>query len=226
MLISPDQSRAGRALFAMTQQELADAAGVSLRTITSFEDLTERRPTAANLAAIQWALQRLGVLFTGGAVEWVPPPFSGAQVKVLRALEVRSGPAMCTAATLHQETDCSRAELEALVQLRVIEGIDGLPLLTPIGRHISQLLRAYEAREAQSRWMCSPSNYTVHPTDGTVFHARTAAVYRVGPDGNLTPLFEELVPEHQRGDVIAGAREALRLHRERDPRVEFRWHRP
>ena len=51
MTISPDQCRAARGFFAMSRQELANASGVSLRTITSFEDTTDRVPTAANLAS-------------------------------------------------------------------------------------------------------------------------------------------------------------------------------
>jgi hypothetical protein len=61
--------------------------------------------------------------------------------------------------------------------------------------------------------------------DRTVFHAPTAAVFRIEEDGTLSALFDKLVPRKQRDDVIAGAREALRLHRERDPRVvgNFVW---
>jgi hypothetical protein len=68
-------------------------------------------------------------------------------------------------------------------------------------------------------------NYTVRLDDRTVFHAPTAAVFRIEENGTLSTLFDKLVPQEQRHVVIAGAREALRLHRERDPRVigNFAW---
>jgi transcriptional regulator with XRE-family HTH domain len=65
MPITPAQSRAGRGLVSMTQQGLADASGVSLRTITSFEKC-ERTPMPANLAALKAALEAAGVIFTNG----------------------------------------------------------------------------------------------------------------------------------------------------------------
>jgi hypothetical protein len=68
-------------------------------------------------------------------------------------------------------------------------------------------------------------NYSVHPDDSTIFHAQTAACFRIEDDGTLTVLYDSLVPPDQRENVIAGAREALRLHRERDPRIvgNFVW---
>ncbi len=110
----------------MTQQELANASGTSLRTITSFEDSSDRLPIAANLAAIRKAFERLGVMFTDAGVEWVPS-FSAAQMRAIRALQVRKGPSMCRPADLYAESGCSRGELEALVRLRIVEGIDTLP---------------------------------------------------------------------------------------------------
>lgn len=218
MNISPNQCRAARGLFAMSRQELADASGVSLRTISSFEDVSDRLPTGANLAAIQTALQRLGVVFKDGSVEW-SPPFSETQIRVLRALEVQTVPRMMSSLELSTKTGCSRADLELLVQLQILTGIDGYPMLTAIGLHIPQLLRDHEMRESARRVICSPINYTVRLDDRTVFHARTAAVFRIEEDGTLSTLFDKLVPQDLRDEVIAGAREALRLDRERDPRL-------
>jgi transcriptional regulator with XRE-family HTH domain len=172
MSISPYQCRAARGLFAMTQQELANASGVSLRTITSFEDSSDRRPIAANLAAIRTALKRLGVRFTEAGVEWCPP-FSETQIRVIRALQVRRGRSMCSPADLYAESGCSRADLEALVQLRVIDGIDTAPLLTAIGLHVPLLLQAHEEREAQReaarKLVFAPIGYHVDLVERIIF---------------------------------------------------------
>ena len=146
MSISSNQCRAARGLFAMSRQELAHASGVSLRTIVSFEDASDRLPTAANLAAIQTALQRLGVVFQDGGVEW-SPPFSEPQTCVILTLQVRNGPRMMSSSELFTQTGCSRADLELLAQLQILTGIDGYPLLTAIGLHIPGLLRDHEFRE-------------------------------------------------------------------------------
>src|SRR5271154_3768012 len=146
MSISSNQCRAARGLFAMSQQELANASGVSLRTISSFEDASDRLPTAANLAAIQTALQRLGVVFRDAGVEWYPP-FSETQTRVVLALQVRNGPRMMSVSELFTETACSRADLEFLAQLQLITGINGIPMLTAIGLHIPGLLRDHASRE-------------------------------------------------------------------------------
>jgi transcriptional regulator with XRE-family HTH domain len=224
MPVSPNQCRAARGLFAMSRQELAHASGVSLRTISSFEDASDRLPTAANLAAIQTALQRLGVVFQDGGVEW-SPPFSETQTRVILALRVRNGPHMVSSSELFTKTGCSRADLELLAQLQILTGIDGYPMLTAIGLHIPGLLRDHESRERARQVVGATINYTVRLDDRTVFHAPTAAVFRIEEDGTLSTLFDKLVPQEQRDDVIAGAREALRLHRERDPRVvgNFAW---
>ena len=224
MSISPYQCRAGRGLFAMTQQELANASGVSLRTITSFEDARDRVPIAANLAAIRTAFERLGVLFTAAGIEW-SPPFSETQMRVIRALQVRTGRPMCSPADLYAETQCSRADLEALVRLGIIEGIDTAPLLTAIGLHVPLLLQAHEEREVARKWAYAPINYHVDLDERVIFHARTAASFRIEADGTLTVLFDTFVSLDEREDAIAGAREALRQHRERDPRVvgKFVW---
>jgi hypothetical protein len=225
MAISPNQCRAARGLFAMSRQELANASGVSLRTISSFEDVSDRLPTAANLASIQAALQRLGVVFEdGGGVQWLPP-FSGTQTRVILALEKPSGPGMVSSSELFTKTGCSRTDLELLVRLQILTGVDGYPMLTAIGLHMPGLMRDHELRESARQIISAPSNYTVRLDEQTVFHAQTAAVFRIEKDGTLSTLFDKLVPQELRNDVIAGAREALRLFRERDPRVvgNFAW---
>lgn len=63
-MISPAQSRAGRALIDWSQGDLAKAAGVSLSTIADFER-GRREPIANNLAAIRAALEQGGVTFQG-----------------------------------------------------------------------------------------------------------------------------------------------------------------
>jgi len=224
MTISPGQCRAARSLFAMSRQELANASGVSLRTITSFEDTSDRVPTAATLAAIRTALQRLGVVFTHAGVDWVPP-FTEKQVRVIRALQVRNGPRMATIADVTAESGCSRGDLEALAQLQIITGIEGFPLLTAIGLHIPALLQGYEARMSARRVKYAPINYTVLVDDKSVFHAQTATVFRIEDDGTLTVLFGAGLGEDELEEVMAGAREALRQERERDPRMvgKFVW---
>ncbi|MGY0793082.1 helix-turn-helix domain-containing protein [Azospirillum argentinense] len=62
MSLSPAQCRAARGLINMTQQQLAETSGVSLRTITSFEK-GERAPIPANLRALRDSLEDAGVLF-------------------------------------------------------------------------------------------------------------------------------------------------------------------
>ena len=62
MAITPEQSRAARALLDITQRDLAAQSGVSLRTIANFE-AGERQPILAISSAIQRALERAGVTF-------------------------------------------------------------------------------------------------------------------------------------------------------------------
>jgi hypothetical protein len=224
MSISPQQCRAARALFAMNRQELANASGVSLRTITSFEDSSDRLPIAGNLAAIREALERLGVRFIEGGVGWFSP-FSQPQMRVIRALAGRNRPPICSLAELYGESGCSRGDLEALARLQVIEGIDTIPLLTAIGLHMPRLLQDHENREAARDRMYAPVNYDVHPDDSIIFHARTATSFRIKDDGTLAVHFDAFLPEDEMEKALAGAREALRQHRERDPRVvgKFVW---
>jgi len=147
-------------------------------------------------------------------------------VRVIRALQVRNGPRMATVADVMAESGCSRGDLEALAQLQIITGIDGLPLLTAIGLHIPGLLDGYEAREVDRKMKkYAPINYTVLVDDKSVFHAQTVTVFRIQDDGTLTVQFQAGLAEDELKKVMAGAREALRLDRERDPRVvgKFVW---
>ena len=202
----------------MSRQELANASGVSLRTITSFEDTSARMPTVANLAAIRTALQRLGVVFTHAGVEWVPP-FTETQERVIRAIQARNGPRMASVSEIMAESGCSLGDLEALVQINVIIGIDGFPTLTGIGQHMPSLLQGFEARMSARRMKYAPINYTVFLNDKSVFHAETATVFRVKDNGTLTILFPADLGKDEIEEVMAGAREALRQERERDPRT-------
>jgi DNA-binding XRE family transcriptional regulator len=65
MAISPAQCRAARALIEMSQIELADAAGVSSRTVLDFET-NKRQPIKVTLSALQRSLEEAGVEFTNG----------------------------------------------------------------------------------------------------------------------------------------------------------------
>lgn len=65
MSLTPAQCRAARGLVNMTQQQLATASGVSLRTITHFEK-EERTPIPANLRMLGEALESAGVIFIPG----------------------------------------------------------------------------------------------------------------------------------------------------------------
>ena len=62
MALSPEQSRAARGLLGISQADLAKASRVSLRTVQSFET-GQRQPTAANLYALEHALEAAGVEF-------------------------------------------------------------------------------------------------------------------------------------------------------------------
>ncbi|HWA92059.1 MAG TPA: helix-turn-helix transcriptional regulator [Rhizomicrobium sp.] len=65
MSFSPAQCRAARGLIDMSQTQLAEAAGVSSRTVLDFE-AGKRQPIKATLAAMQRALEEAGVEFTNG----------------------------------------------------------------------------------------------------------------------------------------------------------------
>jgi len=181
-----------------------------------------KSPTAANLAAIQTALQRLGVMFNYAGVEWVPP-FNEKQLRVIRALQVRHTPRMATVADVLAESGCSQRDLEVLAELQIITGIDGFPLLTAIGLHIPLLLQGHEARKSARNNKYAPINYTVLVDDKSVFHAQTATVFRIEDDGTLKELFTAGLTKDELERVRAGAQEALRQERERDPRMKFVW---
>ena len=69
MLITPDQCRAARALIRWSRKDLAEAAGVTERTVTDFERWAEdgqgnvREPRKSTLLAIRAALKDAGVVF-------------------------------------------------------------------------------------------------------------------------------------------------------------------
>lgn len=65
MTMLPAQCRAARALIAMDQATLAEAANVSRNVIIDFEK-GRRVPGRNNLAAIQQVLEKAGVEFTNG----------------------------------------------------------------------------------------------------------------------------------------------------------------
>lgn len=60
--MTPSQCRAARALVAMSQDRLAQTAGVAKRTIASFEK-EERQPYDRTIAALRSALESAGVEF-------------------------------------------------------------------------------------------------------------------------------------------------------------------
>lgn len=65
--MTPEQSKAGRALVGMSQQDLADAAEVAKATIANFE-VGKRTPYKRTLDALQKALEARGVRFTPDGV--------------------------------------------------------------------------------------------------------------------------------------------------------------
>ncbi len=62
MPISPSQCRGARGLLGITQGELAEKSGVSLRTIVNFE-AGKHQPIPANLSMLQQALEAAGIIF-------------------------------------------------------------------------------------------------------------------------------------------------------------------
>src|SRR5437016_1992935 len=63
MSIGPEQCRAARGFLGWSQEDLANASGVSRATLIDFER-GERHPIASNLKMIQAALERAGIEFT------------------------------------------------------------------------------------------------------------------------------------------------------------------
>ena len=92
--LSPQQARAGRALLAWSQQDLAREAGVAASTVADFER-GRRTPVAQNAEAMRAALERAGLSFpAGGAVIGPPVPAlapaskSGAPIRLVTATDI------------------------------------------------------------------------------------------------------------------------------------------
>ena len=64
-MINPSQCRGARALLGITQQQLADLAGISKRTVIEFEGGI-RVPLATTSRSLQWALENAGIEFLRG----------------------------------------------------------------------------------------------------------------------------------------------------------------
>jgi transcriptional regulator with XRE-family HTH domain len=84
-MLTPDLTRAARALLDWSQDHLAKKSNLSLSTVKDFE-AGRRTPAVNNLAAIQLALENAGVRFVTG--DW-----SGG-VAVARAAEGNFGAVM------------------------------------------------------------------------------------------------------------------------------------
>jgi transcriptional regulator with XRE-family HTH domain len=64
-MINPSQCRGARALLGITQQQLADLAGISKRTVIEFEGGI-RVPLTTTSRSLQWALENAGIEFLRG----------------------------------------------------------------------------------------------------------------------------------------------------------------
>lgn len=64
-MINPSQCRGARALLGITQQQLADLAGISKRTVIEFEGGI-RVPLITTSRSLQWALENAGIEFLRG----------------------------------------------------------------------------------------------------------------------------------------------------------------
>lgn len=76
-MISAAQMRAARALVGMTQEQLAQASGLSGQTIKRMESMGTGRSSADNVDAIQRALEAAGVQF-------IPENGGGAGVRLAK----------------------------------------------------------------------------------------------------------------------------------------------
>lgn len=74
--MTPDQSRAARALLNWSQPELSEASGASISTVRDFET-GKRTPMPNNLSAMQRALEAAGVVF-------IPENGGGAGVRLAK----------------------------------------------------------------------------------------------------------------------------------------------
>ncbi len=72
--MTPEQSKAARALIGMTQPQLAKASGLGLSTIVDYEK-TRRKVAPDSVAAIQNALEKAGI-------EFISPNGGGAGVRL------------------------------------------------------------------------------------------------------------------------------------------------
>ena len=68
MFIQPEQIRAARAMLDWSQQDLAEAAGVSKDTVKNYE-LSHNKPNTQTLERITDALDKMGIVFTPGGVQ-------------------------------------------------------------------------------------------------------------------------------------------------------------
>jgi transcriptional regulator with XRE-family HTH domain len=91
-MLSPAQSRAGRALLGWSQAELAEASHLGLSTLRAFET-GKRVPTFNNLEGIRRALEGAGVEFIGA-----PGAGEGVRFKAGAADRLDRGPDLGQAA--------------------------------------------------------------------------------------------------------------------------------
>ena len=76
-MIDGPQIKAARALVGLTQDDIAQATGLSVQTIKRMETAGTRRSTVASVLAVQQALEAAGVVF-------IPENGGGAGVRLAR----------------------------------------------------------------------------------------------------------------------------------------------